>query len=314
MKLKNKNNALKIFGMMMVFFFSMEISLFYVEQNSLVIEPYNWGNRHEIPFKINDCHKLFSENPDKYRVIFIGDSMGEMEFDPLLFDNFLNQTTISYNLAFQGVGVMFESLLLNIVLDKLAPDFVIWQLNVKDLSITGEENETELLNTPMPRFHQNNWEGFDAAAIFLMKNSLIYRTRFLLPSTWISISYQKSRFSRGFWSTDTKIEPENETKQIERITPFFSNGALEINSTIKKLEERNIPYLFLNSPCYKYNISFYEFDKFMNSYPDNRYLNLQGNESFDNNDFYNTFHLNKYGAAKCTEYIYDKIRNHFIQS
>ncbi|MHA1646357.1 MAG: hypothetical protein ACTSVL_02190 [Promethearchaeota archaeon] len=307
MKFKDKKKVLKIIGMMMVFSFSIEISLFCVGQNNLFIEPYNWGNRNEIPFKINECNKLFSENPDKYKVIFIGDSMGEMAFDPITFDNFFNQTTISYNLAFQAVGVMFESLLLDIILDQISPDFVIWQVNIKDLSISGVEDDAVLLSNPMPRYHQDNWEGFDIAAKFLMKNSHIYRSRLLLPSTWASILYYKSRFSRGLWSTSNRIEFVNETEQIEWIAPFFSEGAVKINDTIQDLEKRNIPYLFLNSPQYKQNISFYEFDNLMNSYSENQYLNLQGNESFDNTDFYNNNHLNKYGAEKCTTFLCEKI-------
>jgi len=307
MKFKDKKKVLKIIAMMMVFSFSLEISLFCVEQNNLFIEPYNWGNRNEIPFKINECNKLFSENPDKYKVIFIGDSMGEMAFDPITFDNFFNQTTISYNLAFQAVGVMFESLLLDIILDQISPDFVIWQVNIKDLSISGVEDDAAILSNPMPRYHQDNWEGFFIAAKFLMKNSLIYRSRLLLPSTWTSILYYKSRFSRGLWSTSNRIEIVNETEQIEWNAPFFSEGAVKINATIQDLEKRNISYLFLNSPQYKQNISFYEFDNLMNSYSENQYLNLQGNESFDNNDFYNKNHLNKYGAEKCTTYICEKI-------
>ena len=110
-KENSRNNVFKTIFLVIIIFLNVEIGLFICEQNNLLDEPYDWGNRNDIPFKINECNELFRSNPNKLKIIMIGDSRVNQAFYPEQFDNYFNNETITYNLGFSATGALFQMFL-----------------------------------------------------------------------------------------------------------------------------------------------------------------------------------------------------------
>ena len=108
--------------------------------------------------------------------------------DSNIYDMCINNKTISYNLAIEGVGIEVESFLIEQAIEKeFKPDFVIWWVTYLDFyEHISNQDEALIFQSPMGRYHTENTtdlEFEDLCEYYLFKYSRIFRYRTtLLPS------------------------------------------------------------------------------------------------------------------------------------
>ena len=309
---------------------SIESYLWYLESNGYLVEPYEYGNRMDISYKINECYNLFNknENKDKIKVIIIGDSRAETGFDPALLDFFFDKKTISYNLAIFDSAVRFQSLIIKkVIIPKLKPDIIIWEPTVPqdftdDKLVYGPDERK--LETPMGRYYTNNTKHLDFEDLckyYLFKYSRLYRYRSNLRPNILSINENdnakiesyKELFDRGFIGFDESLEPENRNFTQESIDFKLDEEAKDIFfDTIEFIEKNTDYYLILNGPNRYTKFISPVLDSIFNNFPQKNFLDLDGETTFLYDYLWmDSNHLNNNGALLFTEYIYTKINRNF---
>ncbi|MFX1503603.1 MAG: hypothetical protein ACFFDH_21765 [Promethearchaeota archaeon] len=324
---KKKDLIIKTFVLMIFILISTEAYLWFWSEGDN-IEPYEWGSRLEIPYKVNDCYELFSnpKNRHKTRVLIIGDSRPESAFYPELFDEYFNDKTISYNLAIAGTAIPVQALLINkVIIPKLKPDIIIWEISVPQ-DFTDDELNLELdertLNTPMGRYYNQNTKDLDFDELceyFLFKSSRIYRYRSnLRPDFFYLNEYEKTKiesfkewYQRGYLKHYDSIYPSDENiSEVDCIYKLHKDSVEKYFDTLEILEEKTDFFLIVTGPNRFLKLNFPEISAIFNKLSPKNYLNLNGNETFYNDDFWhNPTHLNIIGASLYTKYLYEKISN-----
>jgi len=287
--------------------------LWILETNNFLDEPYHWGNRNDIPFKINQCKHLFS-NPihrDKIKVIAIGDSKSERAFDPYTFDEYFNNKTISYNFGISGCSIRFQAFLIEyIILTKLKPDFLIWVVDVPN-DFKDHENQIQQdidnLNLPMASVHRNDFTGLNFEEkfdLFLLNMLKIYQHRIYLDLKWFIDEYH-----RGLVIAYEQYEGDNEGLHDENSTARFHKESGDIFlDTIELIENEDLDYLIVTNPHRDTRILYPPTDYLFNQLSSKNFLDLNGNEELVNNSlYYNSNHLNYYGAQIYTNLIGKKL-------
>lgn len=120
------------------------------------------------------------------------------------------------------------------------------------------------------------------------------------------------------WKEDGPSEAKKHLKKID--DEIFKQNAEYIDQICRKCQEKNIIVLLLTTPAwptYVENLNRNQLDlkdRFCNSYvskyPNTWYINLLEDIRFSENDFYDTNHLNEFGAKKLSLIVNDTI-NYF---
>lgn len=325
-KRKNKkDNIIKALILMIFILCFSEIYVFFWSKNDL-IEPYQWGSRNEIPYKINDCYKLFSnpKNEGKTRIVIIGDSRPECAFYPELCDENFDDETISYNLAIPGTGILVQSLIIQkIVIPKLKPDIIIWELSIPQDFEDNKENlelDERTLETPMGRYYTENPDKSDFEELckyYLLKYSRIYRYRGnLRPDLFYLNEYEKKNidsfnewYERGYLKRSETIEPTNENvTEASFIYKLHEESVNKFFDTIETLKDNTDFFLIVSGPNRYLKLVFPDITAILNKLSPKNFLNLNGDDSFYYDDLWcNPTHLNVIGATMYTRLVYEKI-------
>ena len=296
------------FSKILVFFLiimNFELN-FYLLSQAWHYEPYNWDNRNEIAFKINECITLFSEeeNNNKYRIVIIGDSQAESNINPRIIDEFFQHTSISYNLGFYASPLVLEVEILKIILERIKPDLVIWGINQKDFSQIGFINRF-----PMVKYYNDTWDDISALEKGLFQYSHIYRTNLLSLITWGEYIYFSQRFDRGFWTLNTEMPAtnciDNHRYESQALTEYN-----EFLLGVNMLKERNISTFLFESPEYGKNyINAHFYEKLQDLTLS--FISFMGNNSYNGEFFRDTVHLNYIGAGNFTKAIAQHVAVNF---
>ncbi len=299
-----------------------------LDAEGVLWEPSEWGNRPEIATKLNKCMDLFNRNDAKFKIVFVGDSTTEIGIDPVLLDSFFNNETISYNFGIAGTSPRFQSVYFEkVILPKLKPDFVIWSVNPSDFwdSIPTNEFDNAILRTPMGRYYTGDGSGLDffgQVNQFLFQNSPLYRYRGYFVPPWLDFSIYRgliaNPYTNGYWTTDIKAYSSNDTTilNIPGILPSWEGYPVSFNNlsadrmveTLNLIQTNGLDYLVVYGPFNHFNYTFPELDYVLGSLTQERFLDLNGNETLMWDDLYNTIHhLNKDGAQILTRFIYEKL-------
>ncbi|GAB4323707.1 MAG: hypothetical protein Kow0069_28910 [Promethearchaeota archaeon] len=300
----------------------VELTFRSLEARGALGEPYDWGSRNRIPFKLNEARRLFNSNPGKLRVVMLGDSRPELAFDPFQFDDAFNDTTIAYNLAESGTGVRFQAAYLrHVVLPVLHPDIVVWEINNNDFKQDPphDQQEAHVLSQPGMRFHSGDLSGASLKEMvkwLLSKVSTAYHhRRDLQPAEFPGSeeSYEKiygSIYERGYWDSRRKGCDSGLDRMINvthnlRVHP---NAAAAFLEALNLLERRGVQFVVVYGPFNHYRHDVPEIRELLNHVPDSRLLELNGEPSLaDDGLYYNPFHLNAYGASIYTSFVIEKV-------
>lgn len=315
---KNRNNFYKAIFLVIIIILNVEIGLFICEKNDLLDEPYDWGNRNDIPFKINECNKLFRSNPNKLKIIIIGDSRVNQAFYPEQFDNYFNNETITYNLGFAGTAAIFQMFLLeHFFLPKFNPDIILWDITFNDFGNATKhiEQNHNLFSLPMPRYYSNyqvNMTFDDYWDFYFLKISRIQRYRSLFfPSKAFTIANYENLYLNGFLKA-IGIYETNDTAIYNQTFDFsvdqeILQGFLE---TRQYFIENNIPHLIISPPHNHARYITPKVQETFKSLGEEYFLDLNGNETLMYDELYhNKDHLNFEGSQIYTQFVYEKMAN-----
>ncbi|MHA1146648.1 MAG: hypothetical protein ACTSR8_00200 [Promethearchaeota archaeon] len=307
---------------------SVEIVLRVMEFNNMFDEPYLWESRNEIPFKLNDCKKIFNdpENKDKIKIVVVGDSYLEGAFDPITFDNLTNEKTISYNFGIKGTAVPTQALLIKeLIIKKLNPDIIIWTL-----SIVGDFKENEKverqefynLDSAIARSYSNNLAWCTIDTFFkwcLIKTFSIYKYRqFLFPKLFNlndnltkELNQYKDEYIRGFRILNDTYPGKNQNVTESTTTSNLAEGRKDLFlEIIDEFKRNKIDFLVISKSNHFDELRFPPVDDLFNSLDKKNFLDLNGNVNLSyNENCHNYNHINYKGAQIFTKYVAEKLKN-----
>ncbi|MGQ4875294.1 MAG: hypothetical protein ACP6IY_14615 [Promethearchaeia archaeon] len=308
--------------------FSVEIILRIMEYNNMLDEPYLWGTRNEIPYKINECKKLFNDpkNKNKIKVVAIGDSYLEGAFDPFTFDRFFNNKTISYNIGIKGTAVPTQALIIKeLIIKKLRPDIIIWTLSIVGDFKKNEKVERQEfynLDSAIARSYTNNLAWCTPDTFFqwlLIKMFRIYKYRMtLLPQFFIEdnnltkeLERFKRNYHRGFVILNGTYQGEQLNLTESETSSTIAEGRAELFlDTIEEIKRNNIDFLVVSKSNHFYKLRFPAVEELFNTLDKKNFLDLNGNVNLSYNKYcYNYNHLNYYGAQIFTHYVAEKLKD-----
>ncbi len=326
-----KKDLIKSFAVCLIFLISGECLFWGLDASGIIGVPYDWGSRNLVAFKINECRRLFNQNPNKFKIIGIGDSMMEMGLNPILLDSLFDGNTITYNLGLAGVAVRFESLYLQkVIFQEIKPDFVIWEVNNVDFWdwVPANEQDNLLLESPAGIYYSGNMSGlnFDESINqFLMKYSYLYRyhSYFIPPFYESSANNLYLDYQRGFLNTtgssistgETTIsdEPGIISESAGYPITFSEQAKTLFYEVLSQITNAGIGFLIIYGPFMHKHIVFPALDNIFASLSESDFLDFNGNESLMADElYYNDLHLNSQGSSIYTNFTFEKIKNRIL--
>ena len=312
-KRTDKHAGLKSLAFALIILAGFELTLTILESNNQLEEPYDWRNRLDIGYKINQCIQLFKENPEKIKVLVIGDSRVQQALWSRKFDSYFNNRTITYNLAFPATGTLFQSYLLRYVgLPKMKPDVLIWDFSHTDVeNTTFQINENSVIfGLPASRYYFDytcNITLNEAIDYFLMKTFRIYRYRTLFYYNQI-VDLALNLFENGFlFNNGTYHDTHTQLYNVTTFSPDLPT-LTEINETRRCLIEKNILHLVISPPHNYARFVNVAIQQIYNQFGQQYFLDLNGNESLTPDVlYYNEGHLNPAGAEIYTRFVCEKL-------
>jgi hypothetical protein len=320
---KQNRSLLKTVLVIVLIMGSLEITLDFLQFNNTLGEPYQWGDRSDIPFKINEARSLFSGYSSRtVKILIYGDSRAEYDVDPRVIDTFFHNSTISYNLGLSATSNKFQTFLLkNTVLSRDKPDLLIWIVSQNDFDTDNFTISQDAHNfgEPMGRYYSGNVSGLDWQGLCdfaLLKISSIYRYRdVFFPRAIFGSAYTydwSTNLDRGYARTYEQNYSSNASSIVNSTfgVGFDTESAQDFLDTLDFLENMKIPYLIVLPPWnYVHQVNL-PLDVLCSQIQGNSLLDLNGNLSIAPDAYYfNTAHLNSYGAKVCTTFICAKIKN-----
>ncbi|MFX1383496.1 MAG: hypothetical protein ACFFBP_13725 [Promethearchaeota archaeon] len=324
-KKEKKHLVIKTLILILIFLTSVEIYIWFWSKGDK-IEPYEWGSRLDITYKINECYDLFTnrEHKDKTKIVIIGDSRPECAFYPKLCDDYFDDKTISYNLAIAGTAIRVQSLLIQkVIIPKLNPDVIIWELTLPQDFADDEQTEKEednIMRTSMGRYYTGNTRGLDfeeTCFYYLFKYSRIYRYRSnIRPNLFYLNEYEKAKiayyedwYERGYFKHYDIVSDINQSfSEVEHVYKLNEDSVDEFFETIEFIEENTDYFLVINGPVLYQKSIYPDIYTILNKLSPKNFLDLNGDELFDYDELWlNHYHLNICGATLYTRLVYEQL-------
>lgn len=242
------------------------------------------------------------KNPD---ILFLGSSHAYRGFDTRVFEK---HGIKAFNLGSSSQSPINTQVLLKQYLDKINPKLVVYEVYAGTLSTDGVESSLDMLtnnkidiNAIEMAFKINNLMTYNTLIygyfrqIFNINKNLVEPQKkgddfYVKNGGYVETSYRKNKITpqkQGKW----EINPE-------QITALKQN--------LQMLNERKIPYVLVQSPItsyyYKSKTNNKEVDDLLSKL--GPYKNFTGDLKFDDeNDFYDTDHMNQKTVEKFNEYF-----------
>ncbi|MHA2243974.1 MAG: hypothetical protein ACXADY_03315 [Candidatus Hodarchaeales archaeon] len=327
-----RNQFIKSILIMIILLSAVEGLLWVLEDKNDLPEPYAWGSRPVVTYKINQCKELFSrrENQGKIKILLIGDSRAQTSFDPHFCDIYFRNLTISYNLGITGFAINAASLVIQkVVIPKIRPDIIIWQIGAYDFIKNHTSNEGDRIAemSPNGRYYDNNIEGLDLEGyceFLLFKYSRIFRYRSVLIPSFLNfdsslednLDLYSGLFDRGYRRRYQILKDVQPTKFLNiTVTNEYDEEAESLFLETKdSMIKSDIKFLLVYGPFRNKRMIFPRLDSIFDTFPSDNLINLNGNETFLLNRLYveDKIHFNQIGAKLHTEIVCKKIENELL--
>lgn len=275
-----------------------------------------------IPNNYSVKNEYVTKNASKIETLLFGDSHCFYGLNPIYFKK------KTFNLSNVSQTIYFDKLLLEQNINKL-PKLRYVVLCIEYTNLSQKDNSQEDI-----------WRKYYYQSFMHLQVPLIkwydFNQYFLCTIQKPSYTFKliKKKFQDGFiadcdsngWGTNYKkkdrIEPKlvakERAKQQEDGSIDFKVNGKKINSIIVSCKKKNIKVIIVSMPqthlytSYlnkkKLNLIFKTCQNFQNQNLNNvYYLNLFNNNNFQEIDFYDSDHLNEYGAKKCSKIVDDFI-------
>lgn len=253
------------------------------------------------------------------RIISLGSSHGYYGIDPKYFDE------PAFNAAHVSQSLKYDDFIFSQYIDKASLlEWVILPVSYGSLLLQLENSGEDYRVRNYCIYYEN---------CPYHRHSIKYRFEIFggnlsnkLPNIWYHYVSGKSYIScdslgRGtdyllanryeYWENSGMTAAKRHTKDID--TDIINNNKAYVEHIINKCVKRNISVLLLTTPAYityRSNLDEKQLlmtesycDSLVSHYDNVIYLNLLDDERFNEHDFYDSDHLNEYGAEKLTKIL-----------
>jgi len=292
----------------------------------------NWKQR-GLPLKLEYMKKQAAKKP--IDVLFLGDSVGELGFDPEAFDNAFNRINkdqiFSFNGSLSGSSAGKMDILLRDFYAPISkPESVIygvspWMINegVDDYLILTESFKSDVKDNRLPIYLKNE---FNMDFYYTMPEINGRITKFLeLPSLKQQKSDHVDQFNeRGFMPLEKVYEPPKVEEMDGRLKFYNPHGQFRtsLENTARWCRENNIMLILVNHPMHRFMyeegaekkqvfLLFHTSLRAIAKKYDAVFLDLNEKIRIKNEEYYDSAHLNAKGANRLSKLLaieYAKLR------
>ncbi|WP_417351913.1 hypothetical protein [Flavobacterium alkalisoli] len=271
----------------------------YIEKNKQIRENYD----SEVVF-FGNSHTFYGMNPDFFsqKAYNLSNVSQTIQYDKLLFDKHFDSLK---NLKCITINVEYSTLSQNDYMPELQwrKYFYESQMDLKTGMVSNFDIRKYVL-CMAPRFKLT----VSSIRECFNKGSLVE----CLPNGWAPKEGVNNQYNNP--DTGKAIARKHEDGSVD-----FSKNSNRLQGIITKCKERGIKVVLVTMPVTSYyaenvnkeklNLIFTEANKLAQNNYNAYYINLFNDDRFNNDDFYDSDHLNTIGAKRCSEIV-----NGFIES
>lgn len=260
----------------------------------------------------------FSINEVSTPIVIVGSSRASHHYVSNIIEEKFNLET--YNVARDGCFFSYNCCVVNSILDRYCPKFIIWENDIN--SLYKESNDP--LESIYPYYKQNDYvtnliKERSKFSDILKLNSNLYRYNSIIHKI-VMINVLKKSFSdktiKGYSPLTPKINTELRLKYINNtLNKEISDSKVEtLRKTLEKAKQNDVKIIIVDSPKYMLqnpnSQSAEIMKKICNEYDMTFINNTQLSQFLENPEYFNDkTHLNHEGAMVYTYIFVDQINN-----